>query len=186
MPQQDPALLEKITRVMEALIREGQIGQAGVSVYYPAFAATLLDNPVLNSLQIPFNLLDHRLLQDGLLHQLQARAKTIFIRSVYVQGLLFRDPETLTGNLTGAQPYLRTLRRLAAESGRQVAELALQFVHGYASITSLVMGAETPEQVRQTVAMMQQPPLEAALHQEILDNFHDIPEHLVIPARWSL
>lgn len=186
MHQQDPALLEKITRVMEALIGEGQIGQAGVSVYYPAFAATLLDNPVLDSLQIPFNLLDHRLLQDGLLQQLQARAKTIFIRSVYVQGLIFRDPDTLTGNLTGALPYLRTLRRLAAESGRPIAELALQFVNGFAGITSLVMGAETPEQVRQTVTMMQEPPLEAELQQHILDSFHDIPEHLVIPARWSL
>lgn len=53
----------------------------------------------------------------------------VFIRSVFLQGLFFRDPQTLPeGVLQLAKEPLKKLNKLAEEENRSIAEIALTFI----------------------------------------------------------
>jgi L-glyceraldehyde 3-phosphate reductase len=58
---------------------------------------------------------------------------------------------------------VRALDALARESGQSLAQLALRWVKRQPAITSILVGASKPEQVREAVRAVQMPALEAGL-----------------------
>lgn len=183
--QQDPLLLQLIANVLETLIKEGLVLKGGISVYFPAFAAKAIELDVFECIQIPFSILDHRLLHNNLLYDLTNKKKLVFVRSVYLQGLLFKSHETLTGNMRMAIPYLRNLNEIEQSTGIKMAQLAISFVKSFPGITSVVIGAETASQVSELATLISSPPLEVNLLQQILTLFNQVPEEIIVPAYWK-
>jgi L-glyceraldehyde 3-phosphate reductase len=58
---------------------------------------------------------------------------------------------------------VRALHALARASGQTLAQLALRWVKRQPAITSVLIGASKPEQVRDAVQAVQMPALEPAL-----------------------
>ena len=104
-----------------------------------------------------------------------------------MQGLFFRDPETLpeTGLLSEAKEPLRRLHALAKEEGLSVAQIAITFMRDLTGVNSLVLGAENSEQVRQNLELANAPALSATARGKILDMFGDINPDILKPWLWN-
>jgi aryl-alcohol dehydrogenase-like predicted oxidoreductase len=109
----------------------------------------------------------------------------VFVRAVFLQGLFFRDPDTLPSCLSEAGPYLRILRDAARAEGMTVAELALGHVRDLPAVTSLVVGAETVDQVRENLRLFSAPPVSAATNEWLRRAFDDVPERVLNPSLWK-
>ncbi len=173
-----------LAKLMERLISEGLVGLAGASVYYGPDLDVMFQHDVFQATQIPISLFDQRLIASGHLAQLHERDCLVFARSVFLQGLFFMDPEQLPANLVQAAPYLTALRNLAAQEKLSVAQLALSFVRDLPEITSLVIGAETIEQVTENVRLIEGPGLSEKGQQEAKRLFAQVPDRLLNPALW--
>ncbi len=175
-----------IIESLRQLRTEGLIGRAGVAVYTPEEAEQALGIDVLSAIQIPINMFDHRLISTGLLKRLAERQFVIFVRSLFLQGLFLLDPTELPKGLELAELPLIKLIQLAARHERSVAEMAVAFVRDLPGITSVVIGAETAEQIRADIELMDCPPLSQALRDEIMSEFSGLPLELVNPSLWNL
>ena len=74
---------------------DGLVEKIGLSAYTPeeiAKASTLID---LDIVQVPFNIIDRRLLETGWLNRLHDSGVEIHARSIFLQGLLLEDPQNL-------------------------------------------------------------------------------------------
>ena len=161
----------------------------GVSVQSPDELRTVLGLPDLGYVQLPCNLLDRRWLAPDLTESLAARPDLVVTaRSVYLQGLLAAGgavrwphlPDDARDTLVG------TLDRLAAELGRDGrVELCLAYVLGLPWVTSVVIGAETEEQLRRNVSLAARPPLTADERAAVLAVLPEVPDALLDPSRWS-
>lgn len=175
--------------IIESLLRlknEGLLGLVGVSVYSPEEVEHALESKGLEAIQVPINIFDHRLIRRGLLEQLKEKNFIVFARSVFLQGLFFLDPDKLPPGLEHAREHLRRLRELSYVREISIAKLALTFVRDLPGITSVITGAETPNQVEENIDLMKSPPLPSELREEITSIFSNLPLELINPSLWQL
>ncbi|WP_135554062.1 aldo/keto reductase [Paenibacillus cymbidii] len=189
-----PLLLQhhgrEVTRRLRDYVEQGLIGHVGISLgafvdrEFEAIWPVIQDD-LYELVQVPMNVFDHRLLRTGMLDKLQGAGKSVFARSAYLTGLLFLDDDRLPAPISDAAPYLAHLRRMAESEGMSVAELAFSYVRDLPGIDSIIVGAETPEQVRMNVSLLQAPALRESTRHEIASRFAGIREQIVTPAIWN-
>lgn len=158
-----------------------------VSVYTAKEAEAVPDG--VDVIQFPANLLDGRM--DGEMSRQQQHGRTVIVRSLLLQGLIMADPEAgpvghhRSPELTVmARPYLRGIRGIATAYGVGVLEMAVRWVW-YLMPDIMVVGAETPEQVREIARAWKQGPLPDEIIYAILELRENIPELVISPRMWD-
>lgn len=171
----------------KALIYHGYTDKVGVSVYTAEDIAGMLPYDIFSLTQVPMSIFDQRLIAGGWIDQLKARDYTVYVRSVFLQGLFFLDPDTMTDPilLEHAAPKLRLLRQVAQDENMTLAQLAIAFIRDCPGVTSLVLGADTPEQVQENLKQFATAPLS----EDVMDRlrrefaFVDIPAIMQVLSR---
>ena len=161
---------------VKALIDHGYTDRVGVSVYGADDIEGMLPYDIFSVTQVPMSIFDQRLIAGGSVEKLKERDYTVFVRSVFLQGLFFLNPDTMDDPilLEHAAPRIRTLRQIAAGEGMTVAQLAIAFMRDCAGVTSLVLGADTPEQVESNIAYFDTPKLSDFTMQVLRKEFEDV------------
>ncbi|MBR0303361.1 MAG: aldo/keto reductase [Clostridia bacterium] len=150
-----------VAKAMEKLVKLGYTDKVGASVYKAEELEKMLEYDVYTSTQAPMSIFDQRLIACGMTDRLAARGVTVFVRSVFLQGLFFLDPDTITNDILieHAVPKIRLLHECAQQDGMTIAELAISFMRDVTGVTSLVLGADNPEQVKANAAYFNVKPL---------------------------
>ena len=182
--QQLQHVIEPLLIVFEELKEKGLVDIAGISAYGPEDVDVVLNYDILEAVQVPINILDHRLIKNGKLAQLKHQNKIVFARSVFLQGILFMKPEELPEQLQIAKRYIISLGEIAQAAGLTVPQLSFSFVNNMKAITSIVFGAVTKEQVNQNVALLKTPSLKPGIIELIDESFANVPELIITPGRW--
>lgn len=175
---------ENVRTVMQELKASGQVRFIGASAYshhdYGEIAATGFD-----ATQIPINLFDWKQVENGGLKKLADSGMMVFVRSVYLQGLVFQNPENLAPHMEFVRPTLEKFRFLCDKYQLTPAALALSYALSLPGVTSLVLGSEKAEQVKQNLELMDQAvELTDAQMDEIRELFLDTPEQVLNPGLW--
>lgn len=172
---------------MKLLLDHGYTDKVGVSVYTAEDVEGMLPYDIFSVTQVPMSIFDQQLIAGGSIAKLQQRDYTVFVRSVFLQGLFFLDPEKVDDPILveHAVPKIRLLNSIAKELGMSVAQLAIAFMRDCAGVTSLVLGADTPEQVKNNVAYFDAPALDEATMELLRREFAqvDIPAIMQVLTR---
>jgi spore coat polysaccharide biosynthesis protein SpsF len=167
--------------------RRGRVGRLGISVQSPAEALAALSDPTVEHIQLPFNLLDHRWSDAGVIAALRRRPEvTVHARSVLLQGLLTADPLARWPLIDGISPgdLKATLFELAARFERSdVTDLAIAYVRAQDWIDGIVIGMETKEQLSSNLASFERPPL-AIEGCNVIERLPRLTETLLDPSLW--
>ena len=175
---------ENMKTCFRELKENGDILYSGVSAYahhaYKAIADSGFD-----ATQIPLNIFDWRQIDNGGLKALEDSGMIVFVRSVYLQGLVFQEPENLDPRMDFAKETIRKFRNLCDKYAMDPASLSLSFVLSLPGVTSLVLGAEKREQVLQNSETFEKIRLlsEEQMN-EIHENFKDTEFKLLTPSEW--
>lgn len=130
--------------------------------------------------QVPVNLVDQRLIADGLLAELHSAGTEIHARSVFLQGLLLMDPAALPSELARFRRHLQRTGQAAAAAGLSRLALALRFVGGLADVDVSLVGVTSAEELQEILAASRGrlPPMDlAALASQ--------DESFLNPSRWA-
>ena len=114
----------------------------GVSVYEPTELRAIVECQAITALQCPFNVFDRRFTRD-LLNDFVGRGGKVFVRSIFLQGLLLAPSERVPEALRGLEPFLQIFRSVCQEWGYGPVEAALHFAHHELPFASLVVGARS-------------------------------------------
>ena len=177
----------KAASAMEEILRRGYAERIGVSVYLREEIEEMIKYPSFSVTQVPMSIFDQRLISSGTVKKLKERNYTVFVRSVFLQGLFFLDPDKMTDPILvkEAAPYNRLIREIAEAEGMTVAELAIAFMRDTLGVTSLVLGADTPEQVKENISYFETASLKEETLKMIEEKFArvDIPEIMKVLTR---
>ena len=173
-----------MNRALDAMKREGLIRLGGVSAYashdYRRIAESGLD-----AVQIPVNYLDQGQWISGGLRALEEADMLVFARSVYLQGLLLRTPETLEGRMGFARDTVARCAEAAGSFGLSQAQLALSFALSLPAVTSVVLGCRDEAQLRQNVGLVNGArPLSREQMERMRHWFADTPREISVPMLW--
>ena len=173
-------------RFLPALFKmkaKGMVRHIGVSVVKTPDAVPLLETES-EMLQIPFNLIDRRPDDCGLFARQRQTGTVLFVRSVYLQGLLLMPEHKIIPELGDVIPVRRVLQRLADAAGIEFAALCLRYAMSTKEVSSVLFGVDTVEQARQNVAELVKPPLPDDLMSEIKAVVKPLPEICLSPSCW--
>lgn len=178
-------VLEILPSVFSDLKNDGLIDVAGVSVDHPDEAASFLEHPVIEAMQVPLNIFDTRIVKNGSLDRMHKEGKIVFVRSIFLQGLFFMNPNSLKGNLAEAAKYIEALQNIARSANMSIAQIAFSFINNLQGISSIVFGAVNQDQVKQNIELLETAVISNEIKELIRSNFDEVPEHIITPGQWS-
>ena len=162
----------------------GLADRIGVSIYNPDEAMKALEYPQIKAIQIPYNLLDHRLDQCGFFSKAKDQGVVIFARSSLLQGLLMMDPEHLPERVSFAKDYLKTFQSLCRQYNSLPLNTAIGYVGNKEGIDYIVFGVDNINQLKEYISMKESK-LNEELVVEIEKTFEKVEEKLVNPVLWK-
>ncbi len=174
-------------RLLERL-HDGTVLALGVSVQSPEEALAALACRDVKHIQMPFNLLDWRWREAGVVEAIQRRwGVTVHARSVFLQGLLAANDPAIWPHIENvdAAAVLKLVAGLAEEFGREsAADLCLAYARGQSFIDGVVIGLENEEQLDANLRLALKRPLGEAECIEVEKRVPRLPERLLNPAQW--
>lgn len=157
----------------------GLIERIGVSIYNLTDLALACEVfPDLDMIQLPANVLDFELLESSLIQDLKERGVEVHVRSVFLQGLLLSNPETLPEYFELLKPALFELRKLSESTGKSVLELVLGKMRNHPAIDAVLVGATSVIELDEVTASWN-------ASKEVEDfELPAVPRELLDPRRW--
>jgi aryl-alcohol dehydrogenase-like predicted oxidoreductase len=176
-----PQLVEKVVKMQTG----GFIKNVGVSVYTNQQFEAMINRPEFNLIQLPYNLLDNSLQRGGLIAKAKQAGKIIHVRSVFLQGLFFKDLATIDAAnlLAPLKPSLKTIQALAESKQVSLTALALNYALQNPGIDGVLFGVDTPEQLKQNLLAA-----ETAVAKEVfteIDKLEVTDINLLSPVNWK-
>ena len=166
--------------IVAAYMDKKKIGWFGLSVYSPVEITNLQGDSFLKGIQVPGNMLDHRFLT---MPENQL-TENIFVRSVFLQGLLLMNPGQAEVKVAGAGRWLKALHAVARKHSLPMDQLAYRFVRSFSQVRSIVIGVETEKQIKSNIALVNMPGLPEAMVEEIRSVCFGVGEKIYNPSLW--
>lgn len=159
-----------------ALKESGKVQKIGFSLYTPEELQFILDNKSpFDLIQIPFNILDKKFLP--LMKELHEKGVEIHVRSTFLQGLFFKDRETLPEKLKPMKKYLLQMDDYSKATGLSISEIALNYNLHNPYIDGVLIGVDNVEQLKINLDSVKNTPIDIEI--EVKE------QELLNPVNWN-
>lgn len=166
----------------------GKIRQIGISLYEPRELEYILSNycDIVDVVQIPFNILDSRWLKNNLLKRTKEKNIKIYVRSIFLQGLIFMDDEEEMNKIDlTLKYYISELNKIINNKNIPMTQLAIDYVKTYDEIDGILVGCETVNQLKENVSLFNsESVVDDELKNEIISLTSNINEKIIDPRKW--
>ena len=160
----------------------GKVEKIGFSLYSPhELEYILTQNIKFDLIQIPYNIFDRSF--DPYFEILKNRQVEIHARSVFLQGLFFRDLEQLPLKLQPLRVYLTKIKEYCSAENITIEELALNFNLHHPHIDGVLIGVETLEQLQENMKSIRTVPNLKA--DEFIKTINISEKNLLNPVNWK-
>lgn len=177
---------ERFINTVTELKKRGSIRNFGVSIYEPSDALHFIQQPWLDIIQVPFNVLDRRLIDNGFFENAVSKGKIVFVRSIFLQGLLLLSNEqVIAKKMDWANQYLDILRQFINRHSLNIRSFVFEAVSYRFPELVLIFGAEKKKQVVENIDFASQNKIPTNLISEWWDNLPPFPEKILNPSLWN-
>ncbi len=177
---------DTVLDTLNGLKKDGLVDKVGISLNHFSFVDKVLNNDIFEAVQVPLNMMDVKNVTSGATKKLADNNIIVFVRSVFLQGLFFKDPDTLpNGILQNAKEPLKQIRKIAEEENMSIAGLAISYIRDLEGVSSLVMGAEKPNQVKENIDLINVRKISDITREKITTAFRDVDEKVLCPWLWN-
>lgn len=173
-----------LSDILQYFIDQGFVEHIGVSLYSPAKAFMALEKVVISMVQVPANICDHRFYETGIFNLAERKGSEIYVRSVFLQGLLLMGKDTIPEGMQFAAPVIDKVKQLCQEFNVTRQELALSYIRQKYPQAFVVIGAETQQQLADNLAAWNRDQA-IAITAKADAIFADVDERIINPILWS-
>ena len=170
----------KLFDQLQELKQAEKIMKIGVSVYSHSQLQSILDNFDIDLVQLPFNILDRRMIDSGMLAKLQEKDIEVHSRSVFLQGLLLMSEKNRPDKFQCWNVLWKIWHEWLNDNQISALEATIKYAISIPEITKGLVGVDTVNQLKEIVV---------AASSEV---FPDIPPeiftndvNLLNPSKWG-
>jgi aryl-alcohol dehydrogenase-like predicted oxidoreductase len=174
-----------IANCLEYCVTEGIIKQKGISIYTPDKAIEALNTEGIDAVQIPANLFDRRFKDVGVLELASELGKEVYIRSIYLQGLLLLTAPELPRNMDFAKPIINKLTELCMMLKVSRQELAITHIRKNYSNSKVVIGVDNAKQLIMNCRYWEKN-LSEEYASAVMEGFSSVDEKILNPSHWRI
>jgi len=172
---------EIIVKVLTKLKDKGYVKNIGCSIY-DLESIDIFSRYTFDTIQFPASIFNQSILESDQLIKLKEKNVKTFVRSIFVQGLVFMNPIKLPKDLAGIKDYLMQLIEISCNYKLTISEIAISYLLNHESIDSIVFGVDSINQLKEIIEIKGK----SSVDREVIkDKFSNIPKELVDPRKWS-
>ncbi len=148
-------------RLYEALLRwrdQGRTRKIGVSVYDKNEIDRLFEQYSFDLIQLPLNVFDQRLVQDGTLQRLHNAGVEIHVRSAFLQGLLLMPTAALPPNFEVFKSHHAAYFASLAKAGVSPLMGALGYFRNLPEVSAVLIGVQNCGQLEECISAVRDMP----------------------------
>lgn len=137
-----------------ALIRlreQGKVQKIGISIYAPAELDAFEGRMAFDLVQVPFNLVDRRLVDSGWLSKLNQRGVEIHVRSIFMQGLLLMAADARPAKFARWDGLWATWEQWLLQTRQTRLQACLRFALSFPQINRVVVGVDNQQQLQEII-----------------------------------
>ena len=137
--------------VLDNIKNSGLVKKIGVSVHSNDEIEDLLNFKNIDLIQLSFNLFDNEYQRKEILEKAKKRNIEIHTRSVFLQGLFFKDINMLTNCLLPLKNNLSELSLILKNNNISIESLALNYPLNKTYIDKVLIGVDSLEQLKKNI-----------------------------------
>jgi aryl-alcohol dehydrogenase-like predicted oxidoreductase len=139
---------------IEVLKKKYFIKKVGVSLYNIDELEKILAYKKPNFVQIPINIFDQRFLNEKVLKKLERGSIKIIARSVFLQGLLFKNKNFVFKKFKNVRKnYLKSLE-IAKKEKMNLGQLSLNWVYHLKKINNIIIGVDNVKHLKENLKIV--------------------------------
>ena len=142
---------EAINEAFRIAKEEKWILKSGASIYESADAVRCMELLTMDRIQVPYNALDRRMIADGTLKKLKESEVEVEGRSIFLQGILLKKVNDLPNYFKRYESTLKEWEEYVTKNKLTMIEAAIMAVRENKLIDTVVLGAETKEQIEEFI-----------------------------------
>ena len=123
------------------LQKSKKINKIGVSLHSNEEITEVLSDNNIDLIQLPFNILDNSNKRRDILKHAKHKGVEVHTRSVFLQGLFFKDIKDLLGDFSSLKGGIIEINKLVTKD-RNINALALQYVVNKPYIDNVLIGVD--------------------------------------------
>ena len=138
---------------MKDLKNEKLTKKIGLSIYEFKKLKKIFNKFQFDTIQVPFNVLDQRLVTTGWLKKLKSRKMEVHARSIFLQGILLLESKKLPKKLNYLKKNWHIWEKWLKEKKLNPLQVCLSFVSKYKNLDGIVIGQNSLEQFQQIMKL---------------------------------
>jgi aryl-alcohol dehydrogenase-like predicted oxidoreductase len=146
----DPQI-NRLLNQLSDLKEKGLIKKIGVSVYDSVEVDFILGNFDVDIIQLPFNVIDGRMIENNTLDKLKRRNIEVHARSIYLQGLLLMDTKDQIQQFGNWESIWKQLNSFCHDNKITPLEACLRYVLQNPKIDRVILGIDNYSQLEETI-----------------------------------
>jgi len=174
----------EIWDILEKLKYEGKIEKIGISLYHPSELECIIEKKIyIDIIQVPYNIFDRRF--EEYFPVLKKMGVKIFVRSVFLQGLVFKNPSELDNYFAKIKGKITQLHSLAVELNIPIAVLCLNVAIFNEFVDQVVVGVDSVQNLKEIVSS-------SVYHDDVkkiipkLHSLREDDENMILPINWKV
>jgi aryl-alcohol dehydrogenase-like predicted oxidoreductase len=142
---------EKLFDKLQELKQAEKIVKIGVSVYDHSQLQSILDNFSIDLVQLPFNILDRRMIDSGMLATLRNKGIEVHARSVFLQGLLLMTEQSRHDKFKRWGALWKVWHEWLNDNQITALEATIRHAISMPEISKVLVGVDTADQLKEVV-----------------------------------
>ena len=168
---------------LRGLKDKGLVEKIGFSLYHPQELEQLWQKRVeVDILQVPLSILDQRFAE--YLPEIKQRKIELYVRSVFLQGLIFKQPGELEERFKSVRHKIEILRALSDEHDIPLEAIAINFVLLNPLIDYVIIGVNSLDDLKENIRALQYQSLVKKIFSQLAALKED-DEAVIVPTNWT-
>ena len=172
---------DHVVEWITSLKKQGKIKKIGASIYSEEEINEILSFMNVDVIQAPVSVLDQRLVERGALKKLKDRNIEVHVRSIFLQGLIFMNPQNLPTFFEPIATQLQNTHSLLEAHNLSPLEASLNFVLSCPDIDKVIVGVTNERELLEIINITKAP-----LREDVdWQNFKLNDAYYLNPVNWN-
>jgi aryl-alcohol dehydrogenase-like predicted oxidoreductase len=171
---------DKIVNQLQILKQQGLISKIGVSIYTCNQLQKIIDRFDIDLVQLPFNILDRRLIDNGILHKIHNQGIEVHVRSVFLQGVLLMTEQNRPKQFDRWSILWKLWHEWLVDNKLTALEATIRHAISMPEISKVLVGVDSKDQLRDIIKAADGNPL------SIPEELFTYDADLLNPANWKI
>lgn len=170
----------------EKIIKECEnynIKKIGVSIYKNDQLNKVFKVTKINVVQLPLNIIDRYFLESKLLDKLRKKKFEIQIRSIFLQGLLLTNKNSINKKFPQLKKNIEILRNLAQLNKMSINELCLLWAFSIKKINRIIIGIDNINQLKENLNILKMK--KKLIKKDLISKIDFKNSKVLDPRNWS-